>query len=234
MSGLADALTAVYRPYVLNRCAERGWEPSERLLSALDEGGVWLHDAMDELLGLPFEAQHRGPLELFQEAMRFPNDALASDGIPVPARDEAVVSALPGDVYDLAPASTRLLGEDVWAAHMAWGARKAATITRVVLVATRNLVDWSRIEGAAGAALLSASRWHGSAKGAVLVCVDLELDDALGIIEAATATNVPVIAYGPHRSKDLLKAARNTGATVLARSAFFGRLDLDAWVNPQN
>ena len=39
-------------------------------------------------------------------------------------------AALPGDVYDLAPASTRDLGDEVWALHLAWGAAKAAAFKR--------------------------------------------------------------------------------------------------------
>ena len=176
--------------------------------------------------------KRRGPLEVFQEAMRFPTEALAADGIPEPARDEAVARVLPGDVYDLAPASTRLLGDDVWAAHMVWGAKKAAAITRpIVLVATRSLIDWSRIDEAAGSASMSAARWRGSAGGAALLCVDLELNDALAIVEAGVDEGVPVLAYGPHRSVELLDAARAAGAThVFPRSAFFTRLDLARWV----
>jgi hypothetical protein len=230
VNDLGALLADAYRPYVLRLCEDRGWRRTDRLLESLAAGEHWLRETLSSLLDLPFGRQPRGPLEVFQEAMRFPTDALAADGVQPPSRDEAAARALPGDVYDLAPASPRLLGDDVWAAHMAWGARKAATITRVVLVATRNLVDWSRIEGAAEAASLTASKWHGSSKGAALVCVDLEFEGALAIIEAAAATNVPVVAYGPHRSTDLLEAARNAGATALARSAFFSRLDVESWV----
>ena len=232
MNDLVDRLVDAYRPYVLQRCTERRWAHSARLLAALTEGEAWLQASLTSLLELPFGAQRRGPLEVFQEAMRFPTEALAADGIPEPARDEAVARVLPGDVYDLAPASTRLIGDDVWAAHMEWGAKKAAAITRpTVLVAARSLIDWSRIEEAASSASMSAARWRGSAGGAALLCVDLELDDALTIVQEGVNEGVSVVAYGPHRSVEVLDAARAAGAThVLARSAFFARLDLDRWI----
>jgi len=229
VNDLQTLLVDAYRPYVLRKCDERGWNRSVRLVDSLEEGEAWLRETLSTLLDLPFGRQRRGPLEVFQEAMSFPTEALTADGVEPPARDEAVAHVLPGDVYDLAPASTRLLGDEVWAAHMAWGAQKAAAITRVVLIATRNLIDRSRIEAAAEMSSLRVARWNGSASGAALVCVDLELDGAPAIIEMAAAEHVPVVAYGPHRSTDLLEAAGNAGATALARSVFFGRLDLEAW-----
>ena len=127
-SDLLSALTAAYRPYVLHVFADRGWEVSEEIERSLDEGEAWLASHLDALLSRPFPEQPRGPLEVFQEAMRFPTEALATDGVPVAQRDKVAVNALPGDVYDLAPASSRDLGEDVWAAHLQWGARKAAAL----------------------------------------------------------------------------------------------------------
>jgi hypothetical protein len=61
--------------------------------------------------------------------MRFPTRALAEAGTPPVRRDPAAVAALPGDLYDLAPASSRPLGDAAWEAHMAWGAAKAAAMT---------------------------------------------------------------------------------------------------------
>ena len=71
-------------------------------------------------------------MELFQEALRFPTAKLEQAGHrPVP-RDELVANALPGDLFDLAPASSNDLGEATWRAHLAWGASKAAAMRRMV------------------------------------------------------------------------------------------------------
>ena len=125
---LAAALTAAYRPYVLALVAERGWVTTDELGRSLDEGESWLASELGSLLSLPFPEQTRGPLEVFQEAIRFPTEALAAAGIPAVARDQVASNALPGDVYDLAPASSRDLGEEAWSAHLQWGVRKAAAL----------------------------------------------------------------------------------------------------------
>jgi len=95
---------------------------------ALVVGERWLAANLDELAATDFSLQRRGPLEVFQEAMRFPTGALVEAGVaPVP-RDDVTRNALPGDLFDLAPASTRDLGEEVWAAHLEWGAAKVRAL----------------------------------------------------------------------------------------------------------
>ena len=127
---LVSALVATYPPYVRDRIARLGLEAPPGMDGALDEGRRWLETALPDLLGRPFASQDRGPLELFQEALRFPTAILEQAGHqPVP-RDELVTNALPGDVFDLAPASSNHLGEATWRAHLAWGASKAAAMTR--------------------------------------------------------------------------------------------------------
>ena len=121
---LARALTDAYRPYVEATLASRQIDPTQ-IADAISEGEAWLHEALTDLLDIPFARQRRGPLEVFQEAMRFPTEALRAQGVAPVARDEVTTNALPGDVYDLAPASSRDLGEAVWRAHLTWGARKA-------------------------------------------------------------------------------------------------------------
>lgn len=125
---LRGALIAVYRPYLLGRLRERGLGDVPGLFAALEEGERWLGEALADLIARPFTAQPRGPLEVFQEAMRFPTAALRAAGVAEQPRDAVTANALPGDVYDLAPASSRDLGEDVWRAHLRWGAAKAAAL----------------------------------------------------------------------------------------------------------
>ncbi len=123
---LRDALVAAYAPFVHVKLGSR--PRVETIDEVIESGRSWLDGALTELLSQPFPAQSRGPLELFQEAMKFPTQALEEAGQEPPARDEAVVAALPGDLYDLAPASTRDLGEEVWMVHLQWGAAKAAAM----------------------------------------------------------------------------------------------------------
>lgn len=122
------ALTEVYRPYVESRLAVLG-AASPELEGAIEEGRRRLGETLFELLSLPFERQPRSPLELFQEALEPVTTALAESGAEPARRDPVAVNALPGDLYDLAPASSSQLGEVVWRAHLRWGAAKAAAMT---------------------------------------------------------------------------------------------------------
>lgn len=123
---LLNALVEAYSPYVWQRLGERRPAGTEE---AVEQGRAWLERTLTELLSKAFTEQRRGPLEVFQEAMRFPTAHLAAAEVETVRRDPVAESALPGDVYDLAPASSRDLGEEVWQVHLAWGATKAAAIT---------------------------------------------------------------------------------------------------------
>jgi len=122
---LQRALVGAYGAHVRRRL---GNVEVTGLDESLEEGERWLASALTELLSLPFDDQRRGPLEIFQEAMDFPTRRLREAEVDPPARDPVAEAALPGDVYDLAPASSRDLGEEVWAIHLTWGATKAAAI----------------------------------------------------------------------------------------------------------
>ncbi len=129
---LASSLVAAYAPYVRDKVARLGLAIPAGLDGAIEDGRSWLETALPDLLGRPFASQDRGPLELFQEALRFPTVALQQAGHQPVSRDELVANALPGDLFDLAPASSNDLGEEAWRAHLAWGATKAAAMTRPV------------------------------------------------------------------------------------------------------
>lgn len=127
---LSEALVRAYRPHVLRILETRGWTVGPGMAEAIDTGEAWLSETLGDLLSRPYREQRRGPLEVFQEAMRYPTEALSSAGVEPVDRDPAAEAAIPGDVYDLAPASSAMLGEQVWQAHLAWGAAKAAAITQ--------------------------------------------------------------------------------------------------------
>jgi hypothetical protein len=126
---LRTAMVEAYEPYVRRRLADRGHPPDGGMPEAVESGRSWLDRELKALLSVPFAEQRRGPLEVFQEALRFPSEVLARAGIAEAHRDDAAVRALPGDRYDLAPASSAQIGEEVWRLHLAWGAEKARAIT---------------------------------------------------------------------------------------------------------
>lgn len=129
-SALRMQMVEAYGAWVRSRLGAIGLgaEVDDEMEAAIATGERWLDEHLGELLGLPFAQQPRGPLEVFQEAMRFPTRVLERRKVDPPHRDEVARSALPGDAYDLAPASSNLLGDEVWAAHLAWGAAKARAL----------------------------------------------------------------------------------------------------------
>jgi len=221
---LARALVCAYGDYVRDVVARRNLGDTEGLSDAIEKGRGWLRTALGELLGRPYPLQDRGPLEIFQEALRFPTKVLERAGHPPAPRDLAAANALPGDLYDLAPVSSRDLGEAAWSHHLAWGLAKAVAMTRrTVGILTRNLMDRSKLEAG-----LTAAGWvtvplkgRQAAEGLDALVVDLEHPAAFGVLESADS-KVAIVAYGPHVDATALERARRVGAShALPRSVVF-------------
>ncbi|MBU1865823.1 MAG: hypothetical protein KKE89_05360 [Actinobacteria bacterium] len=224
---LRAALVAAYRPYVEQLLAARGVEVPG-LEEALALGRDWLDESLAAMLARPFPQQARGPLEVFQEAMRFPTGALDAAGVEVPHRDETARTALPGDRYDLAPPSSQALGEDVWRAHLAWGAAKARAFRPTAGLLSNDLMDRSRIEPIVAAAGFGLVVWKGKADLAggfdrpAVAFADLAHRDADAVIRVLAAEGVRVIGFGPHVDDLAMVRARSLGAAdAMPRSVFF-------------
>lgn len=236
MSSEAAALLAgmvrAYRPYAESRLPVPPDAVPPGLSEALEEGERWLHAELQALLSLPYADQPRAPLELFQEAMRFPTVVLEAAGVDPPQRDPVTEAALPGDLYVLAPASSRELGDEVWKAHLAWGSAKASAMQRPAIgLLSADLMDRSRIEAVVVAAGFRLVVW--SSGGSVSVegrrpvraLVDLDHPDADGVISALASFGVATVAFGPHVDDLGLVRARSLGAVdALPRSRFFRTL----------
>jgi hypothetical protein len=80
------------------------------------------------LLSLPFADQTGVRSKCSRRRCGFPPRLWPPPGFPRSSATRWPANALPGDVYDLAPASSRDLGEEVWEAHLRWGAAKAAAL----------------------------------------------------------------------------------------------------------
>jgi len=222
---------SAYRPYLATMLEVYGPGVAETAAAAVDEGVAWLDDALGALLSLPLRDQARGPLEVFQEAMGFPTEALLAAGVQQPRRDEVVAAALPGDLYGLAPASSQDLGEEVWAAHIAWGAAKARAFRPSVALLSRDLMDRSKVEPVvieAGFRLIvwrDASAIDLDAERPVAAFVDLTHPDADGVVSAVAEAGTRVIGFGPHVDDMAMVRARTLGAAdALPRSVFFRSL----------
>ncbi|MDH5373603.1 MAG: hypothetical protein OEX97_11725 [Acidimicrobiia bacterium] len=124
---LADELVTAYAPFVASRTESLELD----LVETLDAGEAWLREELTTELSRPYDQQRRGPLEIFQAAMSFPTEVLLAAGVEEPRRDAMAVQALPGDRFNLAPASSRDISDEVWTAHLAWGVTKAAAMKGV-------------------------------------------------------------------------------------------------------
>lgn len=240
---LVDAFVAAYPRWVAERLSEHGIARPPGYERAMEEGERWLATELADLLALPAVSQPRSPLEVFQEAMRFPTEALVAAGAVPVVRDEAAVRALPGDSYDLAPASSQPLGEAAWRAHLAWGTAKAGALAGAVAAAPRtevayvgnNLMDRSSIDGAAARAGLRVAVFATGAdfesglldsRPPLVALVDLTVADSDDAIKVGAAAGVKVIGFGPHVDDWALDRARSLGADqALPRSRFFRTLD---------
>lgn len=230
-AALLAALVDAYRRHASERIAALvAGDPPAGTQPLLEEGEEWLRSELESVLSLPYPDQGRTPLEVFQEAMRFPTAALQAAGVAPLERDPTAEAALPGDRYDLAPASSQELGEGVWRAHLAWGAAKAAAMTRpAVGLLSRDLIDRSRIEEAVTSAGFELLAWAnvGAVGGGhpVRAFVDLEHPDADAAIGVLAEAGVRVVAYGPHVDDFAMGRAASLGAAeALPRSRFFTKL----------
>jgi hypothetical protein len=220
---VVERFVAAYRPYVAGLLASSGLPAVDESVAA---GEVWLRETLEGLLARPFADQTRSPLEVFQEAMRFPTEALEAEGVPPADRDPAAAAALPGDRYDLAPASSQSLGEEAWRAHLAWGAAKAAAhAAPSAILLSRNLLDASRVREIAEArryAFTVAGRLPGEARRYTVAFVDLEHPDADEAIRSLATTCGSVVAFGPHVDDFAMTRALTLGAReAVPRSRFF-------------
>lgn len=231
-AAVVQVFVAAYRPYVERRLVDQSLPIVH---DAIDTGERWLRTTLEAVLSAPFAEQRRSPLEIFQEAMRFPTEALRSRGASESPRDPVAVAALPGDAFDLAPASSQALGEEAWNAHLRWGAAKAqahAAGGPSVIHVTRNLLDASRTGEAAtraGYELTVVAQPPAGERRFAVGFVDLEHPDADDAVRALVERCGRVIAYGPHVDDFAMVRARSLGATeAVPRSRFFR--DPGAWL----
>lgn len=184
----------------------------------------------------------RNPLDILRRGVGPLNERLAAHDLPVPSRDEVQQRLFPDDRYDLAPGAFNDLGDEVHHAGLRWGAAKAhlhllrhrpqpesATEGSVIAAFVPDLMDQSRLK-----ALGKLVRLR-SAEDVAMLAKDPEPDvavidvthDASSRVAQALRSHWPdlvIIGYGPHIDDDALAAAARDCTEVLARSAFFARV----------
>ena len=77
------------------------------------------------LLAADIDEQWTTPLSLLRAAVRYPTRVLEDAGVPPVERDPIQERLLPGDIYDLSPASFADVDPALAEPGMVWGAAKA-------------------------------------------------------------------------------------------------------------
>jgi hypothetical protein len=129
---LKEAVVAAFPHYAWERLDELGVVAGSTVNAAIKSAVAELERALADLLSQPEDEQNRSPLELVREATQPVTAALAALGLRPPPRDLFLTETYPEDVYDLYPASSQSLGEEVWRLHLEWGKAKAKRVAGVV------------------------------------------------------------------------------------------------------
>ena len=228
-SQLHSAFVGAFEQYLKEILTERSLPtlPDQTVADARQ----WLDESLAQLLELPYPEQRRSPLEIMQEAMSGPTEALAQKEVRAPLRDPMSVAALPGDIYGIAPASSAALGESAFEAHLAWGIQKARALAplvtgrgRRVALVSGDLMDRSKFEEAVNGAGMKVQAWRKSEgpMRPVVAFVDITHPEADEAIRTLASDQIRVIAYGPHVDEDAMARAATLGASlVLSRSRLF-------------
>ena len=129
-AAVAEAFIAAYPVFLKSQLGSVA--PGIDIDEGIRQGAQWLEGELNQWARRAAGEQRRGPLQIFQTAVAFPTAALQTAGVPVLERDASAAQALPGDLYGLAPASSRDIGGDAWRTHIEWGIAKAKLIAEVV------------------------------------------------------------------------------------------------------
>jgi hypothetical protein len=133
-TALADAVVHALPGWVERSVARlvRAWtggEPAAEVLEAAQDAGrraaVEVGADVRALVEADIDDQRTTPLSLLRAAVRYPTEVLQAAGVPPVERDAVQERLLPGDVYDLSPATFADVDPTLAEPGMLWGAAKA-------------------------------------------------------------------------------------------------------------
>lgn len=219
-----------YPRYVAAVLASRGIEVDDVLADAIVEGTAVLDGLLTTLEATELVDQTSSPLELFREALRPIDRALALVGAPPPLPGSGATRTAPWDRYALSPGSSQVLGQRAQEAHVAWGLGKAQALARYVDSTQGPAVGLLCAAGDLNGFVAEAEALHyrtvmlpsESDVSVAVICADEAGAD--GVVREVSR-RARVIVYG--RSIDDLDQVRfaSLGATsVVHAPALFGRL----------
>ena len=207
--GLRSSLVDAYPTYVATVLADRGIEMDELTADAVVEGAAVLDGLLTTFEATPYPDQRTSPLELFREALRPVDRALALRGVEPPSDESLGVAAW--DRYQLSPGSSQVLGEEAHEAHLRWAIGKAQAIAP--LVNRPGVAVLPQGDESIGEAVHAAGfRTTAEIGDAVVALIDIDDPDAEVSLARAASAGLHVIAYG--RTIDDLQHVGLTAAGV--------------------
>ncbi|MDA2979396.1 MAG: hypothetical protein O3B42_06520 [Actinomycetota bacterium] len=242
-SELHAAFCEAYPLYVARVLVGRGVEVGDVIADAIVEGTAILGDLLSHLEDTDPTDQRSSPLELFRQALRPVDAALATIGVPAPSADAGHETVHPWDRYQLCPGSPQLLGERAYDAHVRWGVAKAIAFgafgnpsdVQQVDAQTRRperpaiQVICDETDTAHFGALLRGLGYRlvdAGSERSVVTIVDIDHGGAARAISDTVATHGRVVVYGD--AIDDLQAMAFSAAgvwKVVSRSDILTRLD---------
>ena len=133
-TALADAVDValprwVERSVTRIMVAWQGGSPDATVVDAARDAGRRAAEEVGAevraLLATDIDEQWTTPLSLLRAAVRYPTRVLEDAGVPPVERDPIQERLLPGDIYDLSPASFADVDPALAEPGMVWGAAKA-------------------------------------------------------------------------------------------------------------
>ena len=242
---LTAAVANAFPRYLWERINKLGVVAGSSVDAAIAAGVAELEETLADLLARPEVEQSRSPLELVRHATRHVTEALAGLGVQRPTRDQFLAETYPEDLYDLYPASSQSLGEEVWRLHLEWGKAKAASVAGMIPAASEGLplpaVALFGIPPEERAAIVDAIEANGSRPAVwrnpsaleqadvlrpVLVLIDLRHPHAHDAIRSLKAKGVRIVAAGPEVTDLTAPGIMALGAEeVVASSRLGARID---------
>lgn len=129
---LAAALGAAFPEYIERKLGNLGVVYDAHLSGVVQFLAAELNKSLHSLLATDPRRQPESPLEVVRSATRLITAELERIGAAHVPRDDHAMEIHPDDPYDLYPASSRDLGEEVWRLHVQWGVEKARFVAGMV------------------------------------------------------------------------------------------------------
>jgi len=212
---LRTAFVDAYPVYVATLLTNRGVQMDVLIADAIVEGTAVLDGLLTTFEQTPLPDQRVSPLELFREALRPVDRAMAASGIPAPT-DAHTIAVAPWDRYALSPGSSQVLGSQAHDAHLRWAVTKASAVGPAVLAPRAFIASGNQSPVGIAAAVESVGYRvvRDLTPGTALAVIASSIPEAHALVAEAVALDVFAVVYGEN-----LDDLETTGLRALGASA---------------